>query len=65
MINQGKIESFWRGPGGVSLLGSGGVLALLAFGGDSSEPVSSPFLSGWLTSCLVTDFTSRRGFSPH
>ena len=46
MINQGKIESFWRGPRGVSLLGSGGVLALLAFGGDSSEPVPSPFVPG-------------------
>jgi len=45
VIDQGRLESFWRGPGGVSLLG-GGVLALLAFGGDSSEPVSSPFLPG-------------------
>lgn len=46
VINQGKIESFWRGPRGVSLLGGGGVLALLAFGGGSSEPVSSPFVPG-------------------
>ena len=46
VIDQQRVESFWRRPKGISIFASGGALALLVFGGGSSEPAASPFVPG-------------------
>ena len=46
VIDQQRVESFWRRPKGISIFAGGGALALLVFGGGSSEPAASPFVPG-------------------
>jgi len=46
VIDQNAKETFWRGPKGISIITSGGTLALLVFGLGSSEPSASPFSPG-------------------
>ena len=46
VIDQQRVESFWRRPKGISIFAGGGALAQLVLGGGSSEPAASPFVPG-------------------